>query len=124
MVKLQLEGFSRIGVKYSQEYQAVKSYENVISNQEGNSFSLKLELVKDKINLSLISDTTGMRTDYRDISYFTEQIKKLVIGIDLSKHFQFLHTYSKSNTLMVAKPFGTHTFIVLSKIEIINPVNI
>ncbi len=124
MVKLQLEGYSRIGLKYAQEYQAVKSYEELISKQEGNAFSLKLELVKDKLNLSLVSENTGIRTDYKDILYSPEQIKKIFIGIDLSKDFQFLHTYSKNNMLMVAKPFRSQTFIILSKIEITNPVNL
>lgn len=124
MVKLQLEGYSRIGLKYAQEYQAVKSYEELISKQEGNAFSLEIELVKDKLNLSLISDNTGIRTNYKDVLYSPEQIKKIVIGIDLSKDFQFLHTYSKNNMLMVAKPFRSQTFIVLSNIEITNPVNL
>jgi len=124
MVKLQLEGYSRIGLKYAQEYQAVKSYEELISKQEGNAFSLEIELVKDKLNMSLISDNTGIRTNYKDVLYSPEQIKKIVIGKDLSKDFQFLHTYSKNNMLMVAKPFRSQTFIVLSKIEITNPVNI
>jgi hypothetical protein len=124
MVKLQLEGYSRIGLKYAQEYQAVKSYEELISKQEGNAFSLKLELVKDKLNLSLVSENTGIKTDYKDILYSPEQIKKIFIGIDLSKDFQFLHTYLKNNMLMVAKPFRSQTFIILSKIEITNPVNL
>jgi hypothetical protein len=124
MVKLQLEGYSRIGLKYAQEYQAVKSYEELISKQEGNAFSLKIELVNDKLNLSLISDNTGIKTDYKDILYSPELIKKIIIGIDLSKDFQFLHTYSKNNMHIVAKPFRSQTFIILSKIEITNPVHL
>lgn len=118
------EGLCRIGVKYLNEYQAIKSYEEVLSGQEENSYSLMIEFVMEKLNLSLVSDATGKKTYYKNVSYSIEQMKKIIIGVDQSRKFQFLHTYSKSNVLTIAKPFNSQFFISLSKIEIIEPINI
>lgn len=124
VVKLQLEGHSRIGVHYSQEYQAVKTYEELISSPEDTRYSLSIELLKHQLNLSIVSELSGFKKHYQQLNYNSEQLKKLMIGLDLEKKFIFLHTYTKNNQLFVAKPFRSQLFIQLSSVEIINPNNI
>lgn len=124
VVKLQLEGQCRIGVHYPQEYQAVKTYEELLSSNEDTQYALTIELLKNRLNLSIVSDLTGFKKHYQQLEYHSEHIKKLLIGLDLDKKFIFLHTYTKNNQLFVAKPFRSQLFIHLSNVEIINSANI
>ena len=123
IIKLYNDKTSRIGVKYLQEYQAVKAYEEIISKYLNESFSIKLEPVKNKINLVLISSQTGGRVVYKDLDYSLAQLKRLESYTERQTALQFVHIYNKSNLLVIAKPFRTQKFLLLSDVEIINPVS-
>ncbi len=89
----------------------------------GDVFSLKMEPVRDKLNLLLLSEQTGERIVYKELNYKIEQLKRLEAFLRPGADLEFVHVYSKSNTLMIAKPFRSKKFIRLSGYEIIGPAN-
>jgi hypothetical protein len=123
VIKLYSDKPSRLGVKYLQEYQAVKAYEGIFNKNAGDVFSLSVEMFKNKINLRLLSEQTGERIIYKELDYRIDQLKKLQAFIHPGTALHFVHVYSKTNTLMIAKPFRTNRFITLSNYEIISPGN-
>lgn len=123
IIKLYSDKPSKIGVKYPQEYSAVRAYEEIFSKNRGEVFSLKIEMIKDRINLVLVSDQSGGRILYKELEYKMEQLKKLETYFQPGNELQFVHIFPKSNTLMIAKPFRTQKFISLSSYEIIGPAN-
>jgi len=123
MIKLYSDKPSKIAVKYGQEYQAVRAYEELLSKNEGDVFSLKMEMVKEKLNLMLICEQTGGRVLYKNLAYKMEQLKKLQTFVRPGSDLQFVHVFSKSNTLMVAKAFRSLRFIRVCNYEIIGPGN-
>jgi len=123
IVKLYNDKPSKIGVKYPQEYSAVKAYEDIFNKKLGDVFSLKIEMLKHKINLVLISEQTGGLIFYKELDYKIEQLKKMQTLLGPASELQFVHIFSKTNTLMVAKPFRSQRFITLNNYEIIGPAN-
>ncbi len=123
IVKLYSDKPSKIGVKYGQEYLAVRAYEEILRKDTGDIFTLKMEMVKDKLNLVLISEQTGERILYKDLGYKMEQLKKLQVLIQPGNDLQFVHVFSKANTLVIAKAFRGLRFIRLSNYEIISTGN-
>jgi hypothetical protein len=122
IIKLYSDKPSRIGVKYLKEYLAVKAYEELISKYPNETFSLKIELSKAKVNLFFLSEETGGRVIYKDLDYKIEQLKKLEAYISSEGGpLQFVHIYSNTNQLLIAKPFRKQTFITVTDIEVINP---
>lgn len=118
LIRLYSDKPSKIGVKYTYEYLAVKAYEAIMEKNAGYVFSLSMELVRDKVNLVLSSDQTGARVLYKDLGYKHEQLKKLQTLLNPGSDLEFVHIFSKANTLMIAKPFRSQSFIKLSHYEI------
>lgn len=121
MIKLYADKPSRIGIKYPKEYTAVKTYEEIISKHRNETFFLKIELAKNKVHLLLRTEQTGGKIVYKDLDYKTEQLKKLEMYMTQGAPLQFVHVYSESNNLLIAKPFRKQTFITISNLEVINP---
>ena len=121
MIKLYTDKPSRIAVKYPKEYTAIKTYEEIISKHRDEIFSLKIELAKDKVHLVLQAEQTGGRVTYKDLSYKTDQLKKVEMYTRQEMPLQFVHIYHESNQLLIAKPFRKETFITISHLEVINP---
>ena len=123
IIKLYNDKPSKIGVKYPQEYSAVRAYEEILSENADDIFSLKMEMIRDKINLILVSDQSGARIFYKELDFKMDHLKKLQTYFQPGSDLQFVHIFPKANTLMIAKPFRTQKFISLSSYEIIGPAN-
>jgi hypothetical protein len=121
LVKIYGDKPSKIGVKYPQEYSAVKAYEAIFHKDAGTLFHLKMELVKERVNLLLISEQTGISIAYQALEYKVEQIKRLQAFIKPGMELEFVHIFPKANTLMIAKPFRKPDFIKLKNYEIVGP---
>jgi hypothetical protein len=119
VIKLYNDKPSRLGIKYLYEYQAVKAYEEIFNRNAGDVFSLRVEIIKNKVSLRLLSEQTGERILYKELDYKLEQLKRLQAFTNTGSDIQFVHVFSKANTLMIAKPFRTARFISLSSYEII-----
>lgn len=120
LIKLYEGKTSRIGIVYTYKFQAVKPYEDVIRKHPGESFCMKVELLKQKLNLTLQSDQNGLKVLYKELSYKINLLPKLNTLIDRKLPVEFVHVYFENNTPFVAKPFHKETFIRISSIEIIN----
>ncbi|PBQ33073.1 hypothetical protein CNR22_15230 [Sphingobacteriaceae bacterium] len=123
VIKLYSDKPSKIGIKYPNEYTAVRAYEEIFHKNGGEIFSLKIEFVKERLTLTLISDETGERVIYKELEYKLEHLKKLQAFIQEGADLEFVHVFSKVNILYLAKAFRSKKFIKLSSYEIIGPAN-
>lgn len=117
-MKLYNEKPSRIGVKFPFEYQAQKAYEALVSAHRGETFQVKLELVQDKLLLTLLSDETGKKIQYKELDFKSQQIILLKNYVDQLSTFIFVHVYPKHGNLFVAKPFRKEEFVKISKLGV------
>ncbi|WP_317898455.1 hypothetical protein [Aurantibacillus circumpalustris] len=123
VIKLYKDKPSKIGIKYNYEYQAVKAYEDLITNNSRLFFRLKIERQKTKLYLELVCEQSGSKTVYKDLEYKLEHLKRLQDFIKEGSDLQFVHVFSKANTLMIAKPFRKSQFVTLTGYEIIGSEN-
>jgi hypothetical protein len=82
-----------------------------------------MELIRYKINLELVCEQTGAKTVYKQLDYKLEQVKRLKAFIKPNTDLDFVHIFSKANTMMIAKPFRTRTFVTIKDYEIIGSEN-
>gem|GEM_PF-1854756 len=119
LIKLYKDRPSRIGIKYTYEFQALKPYEELVRKYPQHSFSLKLEPKARQINLSLKSDQSGEVVRYKDLLYKPEELRKLIDAGSGVLPMEFVHIYSEANVLLIAKPFKQQTFFTVSSYEVI-----
>jgi len=119
LIKLYTDKPSRIGIKYTYGFQALKPYEDLIRQYSDHTFTLKLELKGKKINLVLQSEGSGAKIVYKDLDYKPEHLKKLEQQGYSGMPLQFVHIYSEANVLLIAKPFKKEKFISITAYEII-----
>ena len=118
IVKLYEEKASRIAVKFPYEYQAQKSYENLVRSYPGDTFLVKMELLSEKVLLTLQSDLSGKKIQYKDLDFRNDQILRLKAQADQVRDFIFVHVYPKHGSLFVAKPFRQSEFLQISAFDI------
>jgi hypothetical protein len=119
LIKFYQDKPSRIGIKYTYEFQALKPYEELVRNYPEHTFTLRLEPKNDHITLTLLSDQCGERVIYKDLGYKKDQLTKLIqIGYK-GMPLEFVHIYSEANTMLIAKPFKKQTFFSISSYEVI-----
>jgi hypothetical protein len=119
VVKLYSDKPSKIGVQFVYEYQAVREYEALVQKYPGESFHAKIEFVKNKILLTLQSDLTGGKVVYKDLEFRSDQIKRLQAFYSPELPLQFVHVFSKANTLFIAKPFRRQEFFKITDLDFI-----
>lgn len=119
LIKLYKDRPSRIGIKYTYEFQALKPYEELVRKYPQHSFFLKLEPKAGQINLSLKSDQSGEVIRYKDLLYKPEELRKLIDAGSGALPMEFVHIYSEANVLLIAKPFKQQHFFTLSSYEVI-----
>lgn len=119
LIKLYKDKPSRIGIKYTYSFQALRPYEDLIRKYPNDSFTLKLEPKNNKIILTLQSELSGEKTIYKDLDYKPDQLKKLEQQGHSDIPLQFVHVYSEANVILIAKPFKKPLFISISSFEII-----
>jgi len=108
---------SRIGVKYTYEFQAVKAYEDLVRLFGDGELSALLELTGDRITMVLTSQFNGKQSRYQRLEFKSGELQKLrSLGKDHT--FEFVHIFAQHNTLMIAKPFRKTSFFVIRDIEL------
>jgi hypothetical protein len=119
LVKIHEDKSARLGVKYTYEYQALRSYEDILKQEQELLFSLNIEPLRGKLNLELVSDHSGKRVIYKGLAYRTGQLNKLLACFRQEQEWWFVHIFSRANTTLVARPFGRSRFIRLSQIRLV-----
>jgi hypothetical protein len=104
IIKLYQDKPSRIGIQYSSGFQAGKEYAALIDKFRGEMLRARIEINGDRLNLILYSDASNAKVAYRDLVYNKAQFKRLQVFIRPDTELQFVHIYSKGNTLFIAKP--------------------
>lgn len=122
-IKIYKDKPSRIGIKYLYEYLAVNTYQDLIVKHPGETFAIKIELLKGKLklNLDLQANNTGAKISYKEIEYKLALFEKVNTLTNSSLPMEFVHLYSQSNGLFIAKPFNRQQFFPVTCIEIISP---
>lgn len=119
IIKLNKDKTSRVGVKYPQEYLAVRAYESLITTYGQTSFNLKMELRGKQLDMTLVPALGGKSLVYKALDYDVSQIQKLQAFSSSVMPLEFVHIYSKSNALVIAKPFKMQRFASICAFEMI-----
>lgn len=119
IIKLNRDKTSRVGIKYPQEYLAVKAYESMITTYGQTAFNLKMELRGKQVDLTLVPAIGGKSLVYKSLDYDLSQIQRLQAYGASVMPLEFVHIYSKSNALVIAKPFKTQRFASICAFEMI-----
>ncbi len=108
---------SRIGVKYTYEFQAVRAYEDLVRATRDSPLTALLELSKGRINLVLTSDFNGKQIQYKSLEFKNPELQKLRMQ-NPAEPFLFVHIFPQHNTLLLAKPFRQARFLSIRKITL------
>jgi hypothetical protein len=103
LIKLYTDQPPRIGIIYPSEYQASKSYEQLIEKHKGELFHASIELVKGLITLRLKSVNGGAFLVYKDLEFKVEQLKRLQAFCKQETEMEFVHVYKKATGIFVPK---------------------
>ena len=122
LLKLYGDKPSRVGVRYTYGYQAIRAYEDLVRKYPAETFSLRLEPAGSKINLALRSDQSGKLIPYPDLEYRPELLNKIQSLSEQYSSLQFVHLYREGNQLLIAKPFKKQEFFTVTHYEIIGSV--
>ena len=106
---------SRIGIKYTYEFQATKAYEDLVRLLGGSELSALIELNKERITLVLTSRFNGKQFRYQALEFKARELRKLR-ELGEGHRYEFVHIYANHNTLMVAKPFRQAKFLMINEI--------
>lgn len=104
IIKIYQDKPSRIGILYGNQFAASKDYATLLSNYLGEQFKARLEVVKDRINLVLVSNQSNGKLMYKNLRYKSDQLKKLQAFVKSDSEIQFVHIYPVENQLLIAKP--------------------
>lgn len=121
IIKLYQDKPSRIGIKYAYEHLAIKAYEELVSKYHGQTFNVKLELLRGKLklNMTLQSNETGIKILYKELEYRLELFEK-VKALE-TQSIEFVHIYMEHNKPYIAKPFKKQQFFQITSVEIVSP---
>jgi hypothetical protein len=121
-IKLYHDKLPRIGVIFPTEFQGGKSYEPFLKSYSNDKFTLKIELKRGLATLTLISINGSATVIYKDLEFKIDQLKKLTTFTTPLTELEFVHTYWKGNTLMMAKVnFKNPKPVLIHGYEIIGP---
>lgn len=104
IIKIYQDKPSRIGVLYGNQFVAGKDYATLLSRYLGERFRARFEVIKDRINLILVSNQSNGKLEYKNLRYKGEQLKKLQALVKQDSEIQFVHIYPVENQLLIAKP--------------------
>lgn len=119
LIKLYKDKPSRIGIKYTYGFQALKPYEELVRKFAGHTFSMKLEPQQKQISLRLRSDQSGEVIVYKALHYKAEELKNLMQQGYSGMPLEFVHIYTEANVTLIAKPFKQQQFFSISAFEIV-----
>ncbi|MCD6068345.1 MAG: hypothetical protein K0S33_3171 [Bacteroidetes bacterium] len=119
LIKQYQDRASRIGIKYSSRYPAVKPFEELLTKYPDESFRAKIEVLHDKIHLTLQPDTGGGNVFYRDLVYKKELLPKINAIMNSGLPIELVHVYFENNVPTIAKAFYKNRFVKISGVELI-----
>lgn len=103
LIKLYTDKPPRIGIIYPSQYQAAKSYEEVIGKYRDETFHASMELVKGNITLRLKSVNGGAFLVYKDLEFKVEQLKRLQVFCKSDTTMEFVHVYKNATGMFIPK---------------------
>jgi hypothetical protein len=103
LIKLYTDTPPRIGIIYPSEYQAAKSYEQLIEKHREENFHMSLELVKGLLTLRLKSVNGGAFIVYKDLEFKIEQMKRLQAFCKQETEMEFIHVFKKATGIFIPK---------------------
>lgn len=120
VIKLYQDGPSRMGIQYSNGFQATKEYAALVAKFRGEPLRARIEITKNRMNIVLHSDVSNSKVEYKDLTYNAMQFKRLQTFARPHTEMQFVHIYSKANQLFIAKPgFNKQMeFLVIRTVEL------
>jgi hypothetical protein len=118
LIRLYNDKPSRIGIKYTYEYQAARSYEDLVKKYKGEELQIIFEPFNDQMNLLLVTRQTGARIPYKQLDYKKDQFTRFLNLLRPGDPLWFVHIYPSGNTLMVAKPFRKEEFFTVSDYQL------
>lgn len=123
IIKLYNDKPARIGVLYESEFKAGKDYAEILEKYKGETFNIKIEVVKDKVNLTLIPAKGNGKIEYKGLPYKSDQLNKLNSFVKPDAEIQFFHVHGNYDNLFVAKPNRGQKmeFVLINNYEILTP---
>jgi len=115
---------ARIGILFESEFKASKQYEAIIEAHKGETFRIKIEVIKDKVNLLLVSNQNASKFEYKDLQYKLDQLKKFQAFVKQEAQIQFVHVYGNyHDSLQIAKPNRSEKmeFVIITHYDISTP---
>ncbi|HEX8516084.1 MAG TPA: hypothetical protein VF868_07780 [Bacteroidia bacterium] len=103
LIKLYKDQTPRIGIIYPSEYQAAKSFEQLLNEHREETFHAAIELVKGAITLSLKSVNGSGHIVYKDLEFKVEQLKRLQAFCKNETAMEFVHVYKKATGVFIPK---------------------
>jgi hypothetical protein len=119
LIKFYREQASRIGIKYSSRYPAVKPFEELLKKFPDESFKAKFEILHDRIHLTLHPDSGGITVYYKDLVFKKELLPKINDLMNSGMPIEFVHVYFEKNMPMIAKAFYKNKFVTISGVEVV-----
>jgi hypothetical protein len=121
VIKLYQDRPPRIGILYGSEFRAGKEYETLIDKFRGESLRARIEINKAKISLTLSSNNSNGKQEYKDLTYNIAQFKKFQVFVKQDTEIHFVHVYTKTNKSFMAKPQrnGQMEFATINYFELI-----
>lgn len=117
VVKLYADKISGLAIKYDTEYRAQKAYEELLQTLAEGPLDLVFEMRKGQLELLLQSQQNGKSILHKTLDYKVDQLKRLQNIYKPGFQIQYLHVFSKQNTLFVAKPFRKAQFMKIAGIR-------
>jgi hypothetical protein len=103
LIKLYQEQTPRIGIIYPSEYQASRSFEQLLNQHKEDIFHVGIELSKDRIMLTLRSLNGSGTIVYKDLEFKVDQLKRLQAFCKTDVAMEFVHVYKKATGVFIPR---------------------
>ena len=109
-----------MGILYPFEFQAVRAYEQLLLRCRNQKLNLKIEIKPTGLLLAVRSDFNAQLTLYRNIQFKPDHIIKIQRYLTGQTPAEFVHVFTRSNKLLIAKPFNKPELLPINEIECIH----
>jgi hypothetical protein len=119
MVRVYDDGRARLGILYPYEFMAKKNYEQLLGTLRNEALSLQAEIVRGRLQLQFTGAHSGAKVVYREIEFRNEHLVRLRDAFAKGRVFDFVHVFPKSNTMVIAKPYGRAEFLAVKDFSLV-----
>ena len=109
-----------MGILYPFEFQAVRAYEQLLLRCRNQKLNLQIEIKPTGLLLAVRSDFNAQLTLYRNIQFKPDHIIKIQRYLTGQAPAEFVHVFTRSNKLLIAKPFNKPELLPINEIECIH----